>query len=362
MMNKTTLTAKEASRLYRDQETVNRAANAENSNYDNLKAGLTNIAMGRGMEAKAAAEAAEKVLNTVITYEATAQKVSEDPVAAVEETFNEMAALAPEQRLDLMNKMYFALLLGTDEALSSQMKNGASYEDLYDTFRGQNELSEEALRGKILDLVTDGSLTPDALDLLTESAASVTGDASFTQDAIGYKGVEFKALAAMHLYTSSQKSEQPLTPEEAALKACATADIQGMAHSFIAGDIAKVVVLVLTMAMIIVTTIVAIKVIQAMTTVKAMLLLMGLAYLVMQGISSVGADLAELASQAAVAAVPMVKNGIQKFRDAMSDLRAAAAEKQAEAAAAAQEDDIVTLSGLPLTEEELDYHPLTSYI
>ena len=362
MMNKDTLTSKEAFRLYRDQQTIENVSKPENSTYDNLKTGLTHIAMGRGLDAAAAAEAAEKVLNSVLAYEETARKVSEDPVVAVEETFSEMAALEPAQRLELMNKMYFALLLGTDEALSGQMKNGASYEDLYDDFRSRNDLSEEALRGKILDLVTGGSLTPDALDLLTESAASVTGDASFTQAAIGFGGVGYKALFAMHLYTASRNGTQPLTPEEAALKACATADIQGMADSFNAGDIIKVVCLMMTMALVIRIVVHAIKLIIAAATVKEILALALVAYLMTEGITELGVDFSTLASRATAAAVPMVKNGVRKFRDAMSVLREEAAEQQTETAAGTREETVSALTGLPLVEEEQDYRPLTSYI
>lgn len=362
MMNKTAFTPMETSRLFHDKEIINRAAQVENSNYDNLTEGLLRIARTRHLEEDVAADAAKKILDTVIAYEATAQQVSEDPTAAMEETFDKMAALDPAQRLELMNQMYFSLSLCTDEALGAQLKDGASYEDLYHTFRVQNTLNEEALRSMILDQVTGGSLTPDALDLLSASAASVTGDASFTQSVIGYQGCKYKALAAMHLYANSLKTEQPLTPEAAALKACATADIQGLADSFTAGNIAKWVVLTLMFALILRTMIRAVELLVAAVTLKEFLLVIVVGYLMMEGIYVLGDDLSQWIAPAVAAAVPMVKNGIRQFRDAMSSLRAEAAEKRAENTAAAQEDDISTLSGLPLTEEELDYRPLTSYI
>lgn len=284
---------------------------------DQLAHALESMAWKEGIPGSESEGLVEKIMTEVEAYENTCDLVSEDAQAAMESVFEKISQQEPAQRMDIMNQMLFGFCLFTEEEELRKLRSGVSGEALYrqefpEAIAWSPE-AEDELKQQLVEKATNLRLSPAALERMRISLRN-TGDYVATSAALGRDGYTLKCAAAMDLYL---RNRDHITPEEAALNACAFVDLEAMADGVRVGEIAETVSLILLAVRLVVMFCRIVSLMMAAATLGELVITVVVGLLMLEGACLAGTFISHQIGKLAVVGDHLVRAGAQALGEGL---------------------------------------------
>jgi len=281
-----------------------------------LTEALVEMAKSKGMAFSDSLELAQKIMDSVYSYNNILEQVQEDVQSAMEQALAGLETMDPEDRMDAMRQILFGLHLASDEELLSRLDKDSSSEELFreacDKGVPYMPGKEDDLRKALLRKVTNLRLSPAALARMGKKLSS-SEDYVAASAAMGRKGYALKCVVAMDVYL---RNKETMDIDEAVLATCETVEMEAIADAVRIGEIAEataeILVIALTIAIFIAIMILVGKYATAGLGKVALTSIAGL--LVGFGTWHVGNVLSHTIGEKVALAAGYVKSGVETFQ------------------------------------------------
>lgn len=184
------------------------------------------------------ADIASRIMNEVEHFEDVwlrvfdETKMADSLDAILDQMYEQMSALEPEQRMETMRQMLYVFRLNSDRKIQELLGAGWNEIDLYrekyqklltDFYKSEKELQKE-----LKDIVSQNQISPMRVawmrDNVLEGIPYVAAATAF-----GKGSYELKCITAMDLYLNSLGTGEELSPELAAIHTCMGVDLEAIA-------------------------------------------------------------------------------------------------------------------------------------
>jgi len=183
-------------------------------------------------------EIVSRIMKEVEHFEDTWVRVFDETIlsdsldAIMDQMFEKMSALEPEQRMETMRQMMYVFTLHSDRKIQDMLDDGWDEIDLYQKYY-QKRLtarydSEEILQKELRNAVNQNQISPLRVQWMKEKVLDGIPYVA-TATAFGKGSFELKCITAMDLYLTSLETGEEMSPELAAINTCMYVDLEAIA-------------------------------------------------------------------------------------------------------------------------------------
>jgi len=181
---------------------------------------------------------ADRIMKEVEHFEDTWVRVfdetrmSDSLDAIMDQMFEKMSVLEPEQRMETMRQMMYVFTLHSDQKIQYLLDDGWNeidlYREKYQKLLIDRYKSEEALQKDLKNVVNHNHISPLRVNWMKEKVLDEIPYVA-TAAAFGKGSYELKCITAMDLYLNSLGTREEMSPELAAVNTCMCVDLEAIA-------------------------------------------------------------------------------------------------------------------------------------
>ena len=297
----------------------------------------TNMTLSKKMESMAKgvknlpmdpSEIANRIMKEVEHFEDTWVRVFDETIISdsldtiLDQMFEKMSVLEPEQRMETMRQMMYVFTLHSDCKIHDLLDNGWNeidlYREKYQKLLIDRYKSEEALQKDLKNVVNHNHISPLRVNWMKEKVLDEIPYVA-TAAAFGKGSYDLKCITAMDLYLNSLRTGEAMSPELAAVNTCMCVNLEAIADGArMGGCFENTAVALMWILLIVASLCVDVLVIAALVTGGPLAFLVAIGgYLGLELLYKLGDCFARLMGNLGVRYASMLKKGNDDMREGL---------------------------------------------